>query len=280
MERLDDRLTIVLLSMVLGMTILSVLCYATIFVQPDIPFNPLSPRRATDIAATAIAKLPTSTPIPIEKPDQSYPPTWTPSPTRTPGPTKTATDTRTPTPTKTATPTRTHTPTRTPTFTPIPPPPTITPTPLPPPYRVASHSSKNNCADIGLEGVVNGSNGLPLAGVQLQFGEIGISGSRFLATTDNNGRYGALLIPGTNESSAKRSHNWYSYVLENGQPASETFQFTTDPIRANNPDYCYDEEDDDTDNNDETLPAGCTLDPCQNSNSVQVKVVNWQMVTN
>jgi len=100
MERLDDRLTIVLLSMVLGMTILSVLCYATIFIQPNIPFNPLSPQRATDTAATAIAKLPTSTPIPIERPDQTYPPTWTPSPTRTPGPTKTTTQTRTPTPTK------------------------------------------------------------------------------------------------------------------------------------------------------------------------------------
>ena len=47
MERLDNRLTTVLLAMVLGMTILSILCYATIYIQPNIPFNPLSPDRAT-----------------------------------------------------------------------------------------------------------------------------------------------------------------------------------------------------------------------------------------
>jgi len=129
--------------------------------------------------------------------------------------------------------------------------------------------------------VVNGSNGLPLAGVQLQFGEIGVSGSRFLASTDSNGRYGALLIPGTNSSSANRSHNWYAYVLENGQPASDTFQFTTDPIHdADNPDYCYTigEEDDDDSNDGGGLPAGCSLDPCESSNAVQVKIINWQLI--
>jgi len=63
MGRLDNRLTIVLLAMMLGMTILSVLCYATIFVQPNIPFNPLSPQRATSIAEEARASLPTTAPL-------------------------------------------------------------------------------------------------------------------------------------------------------------------------------------------------------------------------
>ena len=95
MERLNDRLTTVLLAMVLGMTLLSVLCYATIFVQPNIPFNPLSPQRATEAAEKALAALPPPVPPAPATLDQTYPPTWTPSPTRTPGPTKTATDTRT-----------------------------------------------------------------------------------------------------------------------------------------------------------------------------------------
>jgi len=112
--------------------------------------------------------------IPSFTPDISYPPTWTSTPTKTPGPTKTATDTRTPTPTKTATPTKTPTPTRT--FTPLP------PTVLLPhghanafPYFVSSHSSENNCADIGLKGVVSGPDGLPQAGVMIQYGEIGVA---------------------------------------------------------------------------------------------------------
>lgn len=286
MERLDNRLTIVLISMFLGMTVLACLCYATILVQPNIPFNPLSPQRATEVALanpvgpTAIIVTPTL--------DQSYPPTWTPSPTRTPGPTKTPTDTRTPTPTRTSTSTRTPTPTDTSTPVPPPPPPTVTPTPTPLPYVVSSHSGRNNCADIGLDGIVNGPDGLPLQGVQIQYGELGVAGSRFIATTDNNGRYAALLLPGSNRQAALRPHNWYAYVLVNGQPASQEFRFTTDPIFADNPDYC--ERDDDNDNSSNNsnnsdssssngnLKPGCLLNPCQNNNSIQIKTINWQKI--
>jgi len=285
MERLDNRLTTVLLSMVLGMTVLSILCYATIFVQPNVPFNPLSPARATEAAERRLAQITPAEPPATPTLDQSYPPTWTPSPTRTPGPTKTPTNTRTPTPTDTNTPTRTPTPTdtSTPTLTPLPP--TVTPTPTPLPYTVASHSSRNNCADIGLDGVVNGPDGLPLAGVQVQYGEIGVGGSRFIATTDNNGRYAALLLPGTSRPASLRSHDWYAYVVENGQRASEEFRFTTDPIYADNPSYCGRDDDEDNSNNDNNndnsvnngLEPGCTLDPCKNGNSVQIKTVNWQL---
>jgi hypothetical protein len=273
----DSRLTTVLLAMVLGITVLSILCYATIFIQPNIPFNPLSPQRATEVAATRIAALPAAVEV-TPTAEQAYPATWTPTSTSTPGPTKTPTSTRTPTPTKTSTPTRT--PTNTATSTPLPPtlPPTATYTPTPFPFIVASHSAKNNCADTGLEGIVNGVDGLPVAGVQVQYGEIGVAGSRFIATSDNNGRYGALLIPGSSKPAAYQSHNWYAYILDNGRRASEEFRFTTDPIYADNPDYCYEDNDNDNNgnSNNNSLPAGCIIDPCKNSNTIQIKVINWQ----
>jgi hypothetical protein len=260
--------------MILGMTILSCLCYATIYIQPNIPFNPLSPNRATTIAeavATQNASL-VSGPI-IATPDQSYPATWTPSPTSTPGPTKTATSTRTPTPTRTPSPTRTPTPTDTLTPTPIPPPPTATHTPTPFPFYVGSHSSENNCADIGLKGTVNGTNGLPKAGVQIQYGEVGVAGSRFSATSDGSGRYGALLLPGSNKTAAKKAHTWFAYVVENGQQASDQFTFTTDPIFAENPPHCSGVDPDDEE--DEFQDKGCILDPCRSRDSIQIKLINW-----
>ena len=93
MSNLGNLLTI-LLAMIIGLIVLTLICFLTIFLRPDIFFNPLSPSRATAIAATRLAGLPTVTPTP--PPLQTYPPTWTPSATATPAPTKTATDTRTP----------------------------------------------------------------------------------------------------------------------------------------------------------------------------------------
>lgn len=279
----DSRLSTVLLTMFLGMTVLAILCYATIFIQPNIPFNPLSPQRATTVAEARLAELEAAQiAAATNTPDPSYPATWTPTATNTPGPTKTPTSTRTPTPTKTSTPTRT--PTNTATNTPLPPtiPPTATFTPTPPPFVVSSHSGRNNCADTGLEGIVNGPDGLPMAGVQIQYGEIGVGGSRFIATTDNNGRYGALLIPGASKPASYQSHNWYAYVVESGERASETFRFTTDPIFADNPDYCA-ADDSGNDNNGNSnansnkQKPGCIIDPCRNNNTIQIKVINWQM---
>ena len=274
MERLDNRTTTILLAIVLGMTILSFLCYLTIYIQPNIPFNPLSPNRATAIAILRTSEAPVIT-IPTFTPDNSYPPTWTSTPTKTPGPTKTPTNTRTPTSTKTPTPTRTPTPTDTSTPRPptLPPPPTNTSTPFP--YFVSSHSSENNCADIGLKGTISGVDGLPQAGIQLQYGEIGVAGSRFTTKTDGNGRYTALLLPGANKSLASTSHNWYISVLENGRQASEEFKFTTDPIYAQNPSYCKGIDPDEDE--DEFVSKGCIFDPCRSDDSIQVKIVNWQM---
>ncbi|MDM8528510.1 carboxypeptidase-like regulatory domain-containing protein [Anaerolineales bacterium HSG24] len=269
MASLDDRLATVLISMFVGLTALSCMCYAVIFLQPDIQINPLSPKRATVAAAkiTVAAPSPTLPPRPTEEP---YPPTWTPSPTNTPGPTKTPTQTRTPTPTKTNTPTKTSTPTKTNTPIPptLPPPPTNTPTPYP--FVISSHSSKNNCADVGLEGTVNGADGLPLAGVTIEFGELGISGSRFQSTTNGNGRYTGLLLRGDGPH-AYSAHDWFAYVVVNGEQASQPFTFTTDPIHARNRKGC-DLHDDDKGND-----AGCIEDPCRVSGTVQVKVINWQL---
>ena len=275
-QRLDNRWTTVLLALTMGLTILSVLCYATIFIEPNVPFNPLSPSRATEVALRTPPEVLSQVMI-MATPDQSYPATWTPTPTRTPGPTKTPTDTRTPTPTKTPSPTLTPTPTDTSTRVPptLPPPPTATPTPFG--YFVSSHSNENNCADIGLKGVVNGPDGLPKAGVQIQYGEIGVAGSQFTTRTDGNGRYGALLLPGSNKTATFSSHNWFAYIMENGQRASEEFKFTTDPIYARNPKHCNDlKTEDEADINDADR-KGCIADPCQSEDAIQIKIIDWQL---
>lgn len=84
------------------LTVAIVLCYLTIFVNPQIAFNPFKPSAfklptATPAAVAAVTQVPpTSTPPP------SYPPTWTPTatpiPTRTNTPRPTATPTFTPGP--------------------------------------------------------------------------------------------------------------------------------------------------------------------------------------
>jgi hypothetical protein len=92
------------------LTVIVLLCYAVIFINPQIVFNPFKPPMVAFPTATmsAMASTPTLTPLPTSTPRQPFPPTWTP--------------TATPTPTVTRTPT--------PTGTPIPP--TSTPAPLPP----------------------------------------------------------------------------------------------------------------------------------------------------
>jgi hypothetical protein len=139
---------------------------------------------------------------------------------------------------------------------------------------VSSHTSSNNCADIGLKGVVNGVDGLPKSGITLQYGEENVSGSRFTTTTDSNGRYGALLLPGSNERAARQSHTWYVTVIENGDQASQKFNFTTDPIYATNPSHCRGVDPDDED---EFQDKGCLIDPCKIDDAIQIKTVNWQV---
>ena len=109
--------------------------------------------------------------------------------------------------------------------------------------------------------------------MSVRYGEIGVSGSQFTTRTDGNGRFSALLLPGINKKEAMKSHNWYVLVEQNGQPASDEFKFTTDPIYAVNPKHCADPDLTD----EERQQKGCILDPCKTDGSVQIKIVNWQM---
>lgn len=285
---MNGRLIIILIALIVGLALLTLVCFVTLYLSPNLAFNPLSPARATANAATRIASIPTPEPTLVVA--VTYPPTWTPSPTFTPAPTKTVTDTRTPTPTRTATPTDTAT--FTPTFTPVPPTdtPTATFTPTPFPYFVVAHSGINNCSDLGLWAMIMGPDGLPQGGTTIQYGEFGVQNSRFLATSDPNGRIDALLIPGSNRAQASITHTWYAFVVENGEQKSETFLFETDPIFANNPGICeeYDPNDDDAPEDDEGNEIdedderqryeeeGCIANPCVNSDSVNIKVIDWQ----
>ncbi len=57
MSNLGNLLT-VLLAMIIGLIVLTLVCLLTIFLQPNIFFNPLSPNRATAIAATRLGHTP------------------------------------------------------------------------------------------------------------------------------------------------------------------------------------------------------------------------------
>lgn len=105
--RLFNTLTLLLL----GLTIFMVLCFVTIFVRPDVGFNPFKPYNQ---ALSTFAPTPTTAPTMI--------PTWTPTPAQTirPSPTRpsvTPTPSRTPRATRTPLPTDTPTPSITPTAT-------------------------------------------------------------------------------------------------------------------------------------------------------------------
>ncbi len=264
---MDSRVLIVLVAMIAGLIILSCLCFATIYFVPDVPFNPLSPSRATAIAATQQAGItlepPTFTPVP------TYPPTWTPTLTFTPEPTKTATDTRTPTPTRTDTPTPTATPTKTPTPAILP-----TPTPFPPyPFAGTTGDGENNCANIKLRYTVTGDDGEPIAGYQIQYGEIGVPGSIFLSVpTEYAEVYGVTLIPGTDRTAVKQSHNWYAHLMLNGEKVSKSSLFTTDPILADNPSDCDGLSPDDED----FQLNECIMNPCESEGAINVKHIDWQ----
>lgn len=262
---MDNRILTVLVAMIFGLIILTCLCLATIFFFPDVPFNPLSPGRATVIAATRLAQIPTQ--APTNTPVPTYPPTWTPTLTFTPEPTKTPSPTRTATPTKTPSPTATRTPTKTPTIV-IPP----TPTPFPPyPYVGTSGDSQRNCANIKLSYAVEGDDGEPAAGFQVEYGELGVSGSYFLTgPTEYSEIYGVTLIPGTDRSAVREKHNWFAYLMLDGQKVSPAVLFTTDPILADNPSYC------DGLDATEFQQKGCIANPCDSEKAVNIKHIDFK----
>jgi hypothetical protein len=138
LSQTDDRVLEIVTILVVMMTIFICICYAAIFRNPYVTFNPFKP--------------PTATPWGMaEGPPPTFPPTWTPTATRIPTDTPTATNTptvtNTPTSTGTSTPTRTNTPTVTSTR-PPPPPPTATPPPTPtsgPRYSITKYEGISFC---------------------------------------------------------------------------------------------------------------------------------------
>jgi hypothetical protein len=222
---LTDRMVNILLFLVLLMIALTVLAYAVIAVS----FSPEDPL-VLGLTGREVRQTPTSPSEVVP----TYPPTWTPTPTNTPAPTFTPTETRTPTSTSTATPTPTPVPSRTPTPTDTPAPTstfTPQPSPTPLPYTILDYQQHQNCYDIGMYGVVEDADGFPRSGAVLQYGEQGVAGSNFTATTDASGRYTVGLIV-ANKDLAKESHNWFVRVIENNQPASETFTWQSDSIET------------------------------------------------
>jgi hypothetical protein len=83
------------------LTVIVLLCYAVIYVNPQIMFNPFKPPAVQLPTPTmaAMGEVPTPTPPPTNTPAQPFPPTWTPTATATP--TNTRPPTATPTPTST-----------------------------------------------------------------------------------------------------------------------------------------------------------------------------------
>lgn len=275
MSRFGNNVLIVLLAMVVGLIVLVLICFLTIFLQPDIIFNPLSPSRATAIAAAqATASPPTATPT---TPAPTYPPTWTPSATPTPAPTKTPTETRTPTPTYTSSPTITSTPTRTPTIV-VPP----TPTPFPPYTFVglSGQESESNCANVKMKYSVFGEDGEPIAGYQVEYGEIGVRGSVFqTVATEYHDVYGVTLVPGTDKPASRKSHNWFAYLLQDGKKVSKALLFSTDPLYADPRESCSNNNNNSNsnsngnDNSSGNDNNNCIPDPCTSDDATNIKHV-------
>jgi hypothetical protein len=214
---LSDRMANVLLFVVLVMVVLTVLLYGIIFAT----FS-----RDKPLALGFTGPVVASPPIPPSPTSAAptYPPTWTPIPTHTPGPTGTPTETRTPTPTATSTSTPTPVPTRTPTPTNTPAPTstfTPAPSPTPLPWVVDEVETENNCDVVRVLITALDYNGVGSGGVDFEVGELNVSGSRFIITTDANGRAAWDNAPGN-------AHTWFVAPVEGGQRAGPLVTWQSD----------------------------------------------------
>jgi len=146
-ERVFNVLTII----VLILTLITILCYLAIFINPYLPINPFPPKAIIQVAT----RTPTATP------GRVAPPTWTPTttPTITPTPPATFTPTPTLTPTRlpTLTPTRTLTPTPAPTL-------RMTRAPYPFTYEITYETPYYGCQWMGVAGNIQDIDGNPLSG--------------------------------------------------------------------------------------------------------------------
>jgi hypothetical protein len=148
----QDRLFSLLSLVMLGLTLLTIIYYITIVVNPMTGLNPFPPDPAGFIVATS-----TPTPIPTETPVATWTPTRTPTITPTPPPS--FTPTITPTPEPTVPPTDTPTPSLTPSPTPR-----VTRSPYPFTYELSYETPYYGCAWMGVAGTVQDIDGNPLEG--------------------------------------------------------------------------------------------------------------------
>ena len=217
LDQVDDRMLEIATILVVMMTIFVCICYAAIFNNPYVAFNPFKPPTATR-------------PGMAQGPPPTFPPTWTPTatgmPTDTPMATNTPTVTNTPTPTNTGTPF----PTRTPTVTPTSPPtetPTITPTPTPTPgprYTLDPGKPPEDitfCAYTEIRVNVLGYDGLPKQGINAHIWSTDLSFDATV-TTDVFGEAKKRVADGEYFDAT-----WYIQLLEGGVPVSEVKTVST-----------------------------------------------------
>jgi hypothetical protein len=212
LDRFDDRTLEITTVVVVVVIALVILCYLSIYLNPQVFFNPFKPATPTVVAQSTAAFEATWTPT------ATATATDTPTPTSTWTPTPTATDTPTPLPpTETNTPLPTATNTRQPTKPPPPPKPTATPTPWP--YYYESAGARPNCDQTWVHGYVLGANGLPETNVQVRAGND--QGWRDDAWTDINGFYDFVF------ATEPQAGTWFVRVFKGGEARSMQFWFDT-----------------------------------------------------
>jgi hypothetical protein len=212
LDRFDDRTLEIATVIVVILIALVFLCYASIFVNPWLPWNLFPPATHTPVVQITSPVEPTWTPTPTPTPTNTSTstPTWT--PTNTPTNTPTPTDTSTPTPLP-----PTATATRAPTKPPPPPKPTATPTPYP--YDYIEAAGGPDCARTWVWGYVVGADGLAEANVQMRVGND--QGWRADIWTNVDGYYEATFATGP------QAGKWFVRVFKGGQPRSMQFWFAS-----------------------------------------------------
>lgn len=215
LDRFDDRTLEIVTVVVVVLIALVILCYLTIYLNPQFVLNPFKPPTPTAVAQATATPRPvwTDTPTPLPTATFTATPTWTPSPTATSTPTPLPpTDTPVPTNTPTPIPTNTNPPPP-----PKPRPPTATPTPWP--YYYESAGGRGNCTVTGVYGYVLNTAGLAESGVQMRVGND--QGWRADVWTDANGFYRFDF------ASEPVAGKWFVRVFKGGSPRSFQFWWQT-----------------------------------------------------
>jgi hypothetical protein len=157
-------------------------------------------------------------------------------------------------------------------------PPTNTPVPPFPFVAVNGPDTRNRCSDIKLQYTIKdapGEEAQNLPGYQIEYGEIGVRGSVFVTErTEFHDNYGVTLIPGTDKRAAVKSHNWFAHLIYNGEKASKSFLFSTDPLYADPAERCDDNENS-SDTENDNGGEGCIVDPCTSEDAVNIKHLVW-----